>query len=128
MKFNRFGISLKDQLINGNEGDLQRYVFSEGGFYYHNELYPNGSDHITTPKARDWPRAEEEDSTGSPRCVLIKDLNYKLVYRPLGVSEFYDLTKDPREITNLYGVTNNITYLNEINKMMYNLTAWYVLT
>ena len=96
-------------------------------------LFPNGSDHFRgtqeqVEKARDWPRAEEEMKYGSPRCVLIKDLDYKLVFRPLGVSEFYDLNVDPRELNNLYGITNNKTYLNMINKMMINLTSWYVQT
>ena len=96
-------------------------------------LHPNGSDHFTgtqeqVEKARDWPRAEEEMTYGSPRCVLIKDLDYKLVFRPLGVSEFYDLNQDPRELNNLYGVTKNKTYLNVINTMMMNLTSWFVQT
>ena len=38
VEFNRFAISLRDQVIDGKEGDTNRYVFSEGGFYYHNEL------------------------------------------------------------------------------------------
>ena len=37
--WNRNGISLREQLINGNDGDLNHYVFSEGGFLPNNEVY-----------------------------------------------------------------------------------------
>ena len=33
---------------------------------------------------------------GSPRAVMAKTLEYKLVFRPREVSEFYDLKSDPR--------------------------------
>ena len=52
-----------------------------------------------------WPRAQEEMSnngTGSPKWVMIRNLTAKLVYRPLGISELYDISNDPRELDNLY--------------------------
>ena len=39
---------------------------------------------------------------GSPKCVMARNLTSKLVYRPRGVSELYDLEKDPKELNNVY--------------------------
>lgn len=131
--WNRNGISLRDQLINGNDGDLNKYVYSEGGFYYHNELYPNGSDHINNgPKNDYYPRAQEEMSdngNGSPRCVMIRNVFYKLVFRPLGISEFYDLKNDPKQLNNLFynqSISNDLQIIKQ--NMLFNLTSWYVQT
>ena len=63
-EFNSFGQSLNEQiLIEGKEGDLDRFVFSKGGFSANNEVFPDGSDHINgNAKNMCWPRAEEEMS------------------------------------------------------------------
>ena len=34
---------------------------------------------------------------------MAKNATYKLVYRPEGVSELYDLAADKREMNNVYG-------------------------
>ena len=109
-------------------GDLYDCVYSEGGFSNNNEVFPNGSDHITSETNLYWPRAEEEMSdngNGSPRWAMMRNVFYKLVFRPLGISEFYDLTVDPRQLNNLF-YTNNTQYLSIINKLMINMTAWFV--
>ena len=103
----RFAHSLKPVLQIGSEKDnFNRMVYSEGGFYYHSELFPGGSDHVPNdPHGMYWPRAQEEMSgngTGSPKWVMLRNNTFKLVYRPLGISELYDLIKDPRELTNVY--------------------------
>ena len=124
IEFNQFGRDLSDALIYGNEIDLNRVVFSEAGFYWHNELFPNGTDHISSKDNLYWPRAEEEMSnngTGSPKCVSMQNLDYKLVFRPDDVSEFYDLKKDPRQINNLW---NNQSYSSIQSQFFYNLTWW----
>ena len=41
---------------------------------------------------------------GIPRAVMAKTIDYKLVFRADGVSEFYDLKADPRELTNVYDI------------------------
>ena len=46
---------------------------------FYNELYPNGSDHITSIKNLYWPRAEEEMYVGSPKCVSMQNESWKLV-------------------------------------------------
>ncbi len=62
---------------------------------------------------------------GSPRCAMIRNLDYKLVFRPLGVSELYDLKKDQRQLTNLWGSAD---YAQVQGGLMMNLTQWFVLT
>eukprot|EP00483_Globobulimina_turgida_P000856 UN00857 len=130
IEFNAFGRSLKEQVIDGKPGDLNRFVYSEGGFSANNEVFPGGSDHITSVTDMYWPRAEEEmsdDGNGSPRWVTLRNVYYKLVFRPLGISEFYDLQKDPRQLTNLWN-SNDDKYQNIKMELMTNLTAWFVQT
>lgn len=125
----RFGKSFREQMEHGTEGDLSRDVYSEGGFSYHSELFPGGSDHVADdPTGMYWPRAQEEMSgngTGSPRWVMIRNLTAKLVYRPNGVSELYDLSSDSRELRNIFHDSDSATLRNE---MMSKLSAWLVTT
>lgn len=124
----RFGQSLMPQL-KGGEGDMARAVFSEGGFSFHSEVFPGGSDHVSDdPHGMYWPRAQEEMSdngNGSPKWVMMRNLTSKLVYRPKGVSELYDLRKDPRELDNLYGQSAHAAMQSE---MMLRLSSWLVQT
>lgn len=86
---------------------MRRFVYSEGGFGFYNELFPGGSDHVPDdPRQMYYPRAQEEmsgDGTGSPKWVMMRNLTHKVVYRPKGISELYDYTKDPLELENLWG-------------------------
>eukprot|EP00486_Rosalina_sp_Unknown_P014936 CAMPEP_0201595292 /NCGR_PEP_ID=MMETSP0190_2-20130828/192341_1 /ASSEMBLY_ACC=CAM_ASM_000263 /TAXON_ID=37353 /ORGANISM="Rosalina sp." /LENGTH=478 /DNA_ID=CAMNT_0048055223 /DNA_START=265 /DNA_END=1701 /DNA_ORIENTATION=- len=130
IEFNSFGMSLKEQVIDGKEGDLNRYVYSEGGFSNNNEVFPGGSDHITNEKNLYWPRAEEEMSDnghGSPRWVCLRNAYWKMVFRAIGVSELYDLEKDPRQLNNLFTSTDE-KYVSIRDQLVTNLTAWFVQT
>ena len=71
---------------------------------------------------------EDGDGSGSPRCTSIQNYYYKLVYRPLGVTEFYDLKKDPNTLNNIYGSSQQNDYNNVINTMIMELLQWFVLT
>lgn len=78
------------------------------------------------PRGMYWPRAQEEMSgngTGSPRWVMIRNLTAKLVYRPLGVSELYDLNQDPRELRNVFDSEPNLR-----DDLMSRLMKWFVST
>ena len=133
--FVRFAKSLLPLLSNDpnkeEEEAMSRFVYSEGGFFFHSELFPGGSDHVPdNPKGMYWPRAQEEMSnngTGSPKWVMIRNLTAKLVYRPLGISELYDLTKDPRELENLYNspIEKYIVLRNELKTKLMN---WLIQT
>ena len=128
----RFGRSLAPLMREGTADgadDLTRMVYAEGGFYYRSELFPGGSDHVPDdPHGMYWPRAQEEMSgngTGSPKWVMVRNLTHKLVYRPTGVSELYDLTADPRELDNVYGESQ---YAQVRQELVDHLTAWLIRT
>ena len=108
---------------------MSRMVYSEGGFYFRSELFPGGSDHVpNNPRGMYWPRAQEEMSgnlTGSPKWVMVRNLTAKLVYRPEGVSELYDLTCDQREMKNVFGSSK---YSRLQTDLMAHLTAWLLQT
>ena len=101
-----FAVSLLPQLLNGSEGDLHRVVHAEGGFSSWRDLHPGGSDHVNMKDLHGmyYPRALEEMQQGSPKWVMARNLTHKLVYRPKGLSELYDLVADPRELHNLWGM------------------------
>jgi hypothetical protein len=70
----------------GQEGDLSRTVYSEGGFYFSNEQMIEANECLSGgPSADYYPRGlEESQPNGSPRCVMLRNLTSKLVYRPTG--------------------------------------------
>ena len=72
---------------------------------------------------RYYPRGREEVEEGCPRAVMAKTVDYKLVYRPDGVSELYDLKNDKRELSNLFG---NSTYVEVSfhNALLSSQTNW----
>jgi hypothetical protein len=53
---------------------------------------------------------------------MARTLKYKLVFRPREVSEFYDLTKDPRELANLWGAP---AVAEAQQGMLDGLLRWY---
>jgi len=124
-----FAGSLLPQLLRGEEGDMNGFVYSEGGFGFYSEVFPMGSDHVADdPKGLYYPRAQEEMSdngNGSPKWVMRRNLTHKLVYRPKGDSELYDMTEDPRELTNLWSSQDHKALRQEL---MAGLTEWLVQT
>ncbi len=103
-----FARSLVPQL-QGTPGDLDRAVFCEGGYARHEphcfegqphrDTFARDERHIYYPKGKvqqDYP-----DSVG--RTVMIRTTTHKLIYRPTGLCELYDLRSDPRECHNRYG-------------------------
>mmetsp|Transcript_24151 Transcript_24151/g.26816 ORF Transcript_24151/g.26816 Transcript_24151/m.26816 type:complete len:511 (+) Transcript_24151:24-1556(+) len=115
--------------LKGSTGDVDRAVFSEGGYYYHYEIEPYDPEQVKTYADKNnlyYPRGEEEKQpNGIPRCVMIRKMDYKMVYRPLGVNELYDIKKDPRELNNVY---NDPTYITQRAELLEELLEWYLLT
>lgn len=113
--------------LHAQADDLERTVYSEGGFYFQNEQMIEAQECLSGgPKADYYPRGEEEaQPNGSPRAVMLRTLSHKLVYRPTGVSELYDLKSDPLELTNVFASSQ---YSDLRTEMMTNLTRWIVLT
>jgi len=59
------------------------------------------------------------------RATMIRTLNYKMVARPDGQSEFYHLPKDPRELHNSYGER---AYAAPQEQLQARLLDWYIRT
>jgi choline-sulfatase len=138
-----FARSLVPQLMGG-KGDVARVVYAEAGFLYPTELEavhsggPAAISGPTDPKSLEYPRYQEEmegcpknistdepnykGCVGSPRATMARTLSHKIVYRPDGVSEFYDLAKDPRELTNLW---NDPAVAAVQHGMLTDLLQWY---
>jgi choline-sulfatase len=115
------------QQLYGANGDPNRTVYSEGGFQYHNEIEPYDPKQkgYWNKESLYYPRGQEEIHEGIPRVVMARTMEYKLVYRPLGVSEFYDLKGDPRELSNVY---MDDKYLSIRKAMESELLSWMVKT
>ena len=122
----RFGVSLVPQL-QGGEGQLDRYVYSEGGFYYKNEQMNEAVECLSScPTGLYCPRGQEESQpNGSPRATMIRNSTAKLVYRPTGISELYNLREDPRETVNLFEKPEHAALQADL---MRDLLDWLILT
>ena len=119
-----FARSLMPQL-HGQPGDPARAAFSEGGYNVYEpqcfEPDTYGPQNIYYEKVR-----VETDHPGTVlRASMVKTLDYKLVLRPGGQSEFYDLRQDPRELHNVYG---DHRYASHQARLSAQLLEWYVLT
>ena len=128
-----FARSMVPQL-NGAAGDKDRFVFAEGGYntnephcFEGNDDFDSGlslldvPDHVYHKKAV---QQQEAPQTVS-RSVMIRSLDHKLVERPDGTSEFYDLNKDPQELVNRY---HDPACQEGISRCQKELMRWYIRT
>ncbi len=124
-----FAQSLVSQL-GGAPGDPDRAVFAEGGYDPHelhafegraNDGIFREPTHIYYPKGIQ----QQEHPLSVCRAVMMRTLDYKLVRRPLGVSELYDLRADPRELRNVYA---DPAYADVRTQMEAGLLDWYIRT
>lgn len=121
-----FARSLVPQL-RGGPGDPRRAAFCEGGYNtYERQLFepPMTKDEaaeIYYPKRT----LQNEHPETITRATGIRTLDYRLVYRPDGVSELYDLKKDPQELNNVYG---DRSYAPQQESLIGQMLGWYVRT
>ncbi|MGH8021723.1 MAG: sulfatase-like hydrolase/transferase, partial [Opitutaceae bacterium] len=119
-----FARSLVPQ-IRGAPGDLQRATFSEGGYNEYEpqcfEDLPLPPEHIYCPKIH----LRNTEPGTITRTTMMRTTDFKLVLRPDGPSELYDLRKDPREIENVF---NHETYAGPQSAMQQRMLAWYIRT
>jgi arylsulfatase A-like enzyme len=123
-----FAYSLKPQL-SGEAGDADRAVFTEGGYARHEphcfEGNPNRDQfarnkyHIYFPKGQ--LQQQSPDSVG--RTVAVRTLKYKLVYRPTGVNELYEMNSDPQELENRYDDPALAAIQRQLEKQ---ILEWYI--
>lgn len=124
-----FATSLVPQL-HGAAGDPDRAVFAEGGYDPHEPHCFEGRDnaaifenpfHIYYPKGR----LQQEHPKSVCRATMIRTMEFKLIRRPLGVSELYDLRHDPQELRNVYGDSG---YADVCTRLEQRLLDWYIRT
>ena len=125
-----FAQSLVPQL-HGAAGDPDRAVFCEGGYARHEphcfegisnrDQFARDASHIYYPKGLQ--QQEHPDSVG--RAVMIRTATHKLIQRPTGVSELYNLVDDPRELHNRHGDAALADVQRELES---RLLDWYVQT
>jgi len=125
-----FARSLVRQL-HGERGDPDRAVFAEGGYDVHEPHCFEGRwaeyDIPRTPRHIYWPKGlqQQEHPESVCRAVMIRTLDYKLIYRPAGLHELYDLRNDPRELRNVH---SDPRYAGVRSELESRLLEWYVHT
>jgi arylsulfatase A-like enzyme len=103
-----FARSCRAQL-QGAAGDPARAAFTEGGYARHEphnfEGKPDRDNFARTASHIYYPKGQQQqdfpDSVG--RVVSMRTVTHRLVYRPTGQNELYDMQRDPMELTNCYG-------------------------
>ena len=121
-----FARSLMPQL-GGGRGDPRRAAFCEGGY---NACEPQcfetladsqDAGNIYYPKVK----LQNEHPETITRAAMIRTLESKLVMRPDGQGEFYDLRRDPEERHNVYG---DRAYAPRQDALRARLLDWYIRT
>lgn len=121
----QFGKSLRP-VIEDRTKENRRYVFSEGGrracekqadeYHKYGEEGPKKtSDYWAKMNA-------EADDDAHEKGTMICDGTFKYVMRLSGRDEFYDLRKDPREMTNRIGEEE---YAADILRLKMEMLHWY---
>src|SRR5581483_2407297 len=121
-----FAHSLMRQL-HGQPGDPGRAAFCEGGYNrYEPQCFEPMAD-FNSPTDIYYPKVslQNEHPETITRTTSIRTLEYKLILRPDGQSELYDLRKDPRELHNVYG---SKIYASQQETLRARLLDWYVRT
>ncbi|HEU5316422.1 MAG TPA: sulfatase-like hydrolase/transferase [Chloroflexota bacterium] len=118
-----FARSLVPQL-GGAAGDPDRAVFSEGGYDPHEPHAFEGRvetgqgmrspAHIYYPKGR----LQQDVPESVCRATSIRTMTHRLVRRPLDTSELYDLTRDPRELENVYDRPEHAAVQRDLERRM----------
>ncbi len=130
-----FAQSLVTQL-RGEEGDLERAAFCEGGYdthephcseAYEGELHSDRNIVMRVPENIYYPKIlqQKEHPESVCRTTMIRTLQYKLVMRTSGENELYDLERDAGEQHNLYHNENCIEVRNNLER---RLLDWYLKT
>jgi choline-sulfatase len=124
-----FARSLVPQL-QGAAGDPNRAAFAEGGYDTHEPHCFEGkaADGVASnPKGIYYPKGkQQQEHPGSVcRSTMIRTRTHKLVQRPDGQDELYDLAADPAELNNLHGDPAHDSIQRQMEK---RLLDWYVHT
>lgn len=125
-KHTHFARSFVPQL-RGGAGDPNRAAFCEGGYnvYEPQDFEPlkdfSNPSNIYYPKVR----LQNEHPETITRTTMIRTADMKLIARPDGQSELYDVVKDPRELHNVHG---DSSYAKRQAELEARMMAWYIRT
>ena len=126
-----FARSLKPQIM-GASGDKDRAVFAEGGYDINEPQCFEGSD-LAFDISNDEKMnvyykkglQQQEHPESVSRAAMIRTMEHKLIVRPGGQNEFYELGKDPLELDNRYGDASKKETVQKLEK---RLLDWYIHT
>jgi arylsulfatase A-like enzyme len=121
-----FAQSLMPQLAS-KPGDPRRAAFCEGGYSAYEPQCFEPPDAAPTPDSIYYPKVKLQNDRPETitRATMVRTLDQKLILRPDGESELYDLKKDPRELHNVFGERAYATVEDELRRRMLD---WYVRT
>ena len=125
-KHTHFARTLLPQM-RGEAGDLNRAAFAEGGYNtYEPQCFEPLKD-FSNPLNIYYPKVklQNEHPETITRATMIRTLDAKLILRPDGQSELYDLKNDGRELHNVYGNQAYSSVQSDLENRMLN---WYVRT
>jgi len=117
--------------LHGASGAPDRAAFTEGGYARHEphcfegqpqrDQFARNETNIYYPKGLQ--QQEHPDSVG--RVAALRTATHRLVQRPTGQCELYDLTADPQELDNLYGQPDHAEVQRQLEA---RLLDWLVQT
>ena len=117
--------------LQGEAGDPDRAAITEGGYALHEsqcfegvphrDQFARDENHIYYPKGR-----QQQDHPASVgRVLAMRNMTHRLIYRPVGQCELYDVAADPQELDNRYG---DPAYANVQQELESRLLRWMVQT
>jgi choline-sulfatase len=113
--------------INGQRGDPLRATFCEGGYNINERQCFEPLEEFKDPAGIYYPKVhlQNEHPETCTRATAIRALDHKMVLRPDGQSELYDLKKDPLELDNVFG---DRTYAGKQEELLQLTLDWYIRT
>jgi choline-sulfatase len=113
--------------INGKPGDPNRTAFCEGGYNVYEPQCFEPRQGYSDPSNIYYPKIklQNEQPETVTRTTMIRTRERKLILRPDGQSELYDLVQDPRELHNVYA---DRTYAADQADLESRLLNWYIRT
>lgn len=116
--------------LQGACGDADRAVFAEGGYDPQDESCFEGSAAdrlLEDPGAIYYPKALQQQERPDTVCraTMIRTMTHKLIRRPSGVNELYDLIADSDELRNVYGQAQ---YADVQADLISRMLDWYIRT
>lgn len=121
-----FAHSLMPQL-RGGRGDAARAAFCEGGYNVNEPQCFEPVERFSSPANIYYPKSmlQNKHPETITRATSIRTLDYRMVIRPDGQSELYDLKKDPRELHNVYG---DRMYAGSQETLRGRMLDWFIRT